>query len=54
MKTILETGGSKSALDLFVDFRGRAKIDPLLTSLGLNENSLMDNKFASELYKVLS
>ena len=36
MKTILETGGSKSALDLFVDFRGREpKIDPLLTSLGL-------------------
>ena len=36
MKKILETGGSKSALDLFVDFRGREpKIEPLLTSLGL-------------------
>ena len=36
MKTILETGGSKPALDLFVDFRGREpKIEPLLSSLGL-------------------
>jgi len=36
MKKILETGGSKPALDLFVDFRGREpKIEPLLQSLGL-------------------
>ena len=36
MKKILETGGSKPALDLFVDFRGREpKIQPLLSSLGL-------------------
>ena len=36
MKKILETGGSKPALDLFIDFRGREpKIEPLLTSLGL-------------------
>ena len=33
---ILETGGSKPALDLFIDFRGREpKIEPLLLSLGL-------------------
>ncbi len=36
MKKILETGGSKPALDLFIDFRGREpKIEPLLQSLGL-------------------
>jgi oligopeptidase A len=36
MKKILETGGSKPALELFVDFRGREpKIEPLLDSLGL-------------------
>ena len=36
MKKILETGGSKPALELFVDFRGREpKIEPLLQSLGL-------------------
>ena len=36
MKKILETGGSKPALELFVDFRGREPIiDPLLKSLGL-------------------
>ena len=36
MKKILETGGSKPALDLFIDFRGREpKIEPLLLSLGL-------------------
>jgi len=36
MKKILETGGSKPALELFVDFRGREPIiEPLLKSLGL-------------------
>ena len=36
MKKILETGGSKPALELFVEFRGREpKIEPLLESLGL-------------------
>ena len=36
MKKILETGGSKPALELFIDFRGREpKIEPLLDSLGL-------------------
>jgi oligopeptidase A len=36
MEKILETGGSKPALELFVDFRGREpKIEPLLVSLGL-------------------
>ena len=36
MKKILETGGSKPALELFIEFRGREpKIDPLLESLGL-------------------
>ena len=36
MKSILETGGSKPALDLFIDFRGREpRIEPLLASLGL-------------------
>ena len=36
MKKILETRGSKPALDLFIDFRGREpKIEPLLSSLGL-------------------
>ena len=35
-KKILETGGSKPALELFVEFRGREpKIEPLLESLGL-------------------
>jgi oligopeptidase A len=36
MKKILEKGGSKPALELFIDFRGREpKIEPLLDSLGL-------------------
>jgi oligopeptidase A len=36
MKKILETGGSKPALELFIEFRGREpKIEPLLDSLGL-------------------
>ena len=36
MKKILETGGSKPALELFVDFRGREPIiEPHLKSLGL-------------------
>ncbi len=36
MKKILEKGGSKPALELFVDFRGREpKIEPLINSLGL-------------------
>jgi len=36
MRKILETGGSKPALELFVEFRGREpKIEPLLQSLGL-------------------
>jgi len=36
MKSILETGGSKPAKELFITFRGREpKIEPLLKSLGL-------------------
>ena len=36
MKSILETGGSKPAKELFITFRGRETIiEPLLISLGL-------------------
>ena len=36
LQTILEQGGSKDAMDAFVEFRGRKpQIDPLLKQLGL-------------------